>query len=76
MRVRPEAVGIYQLEGATFCLECVRFMNVAVHEYRRSTVVSALAAIGTFDGVVNRRCRTWSFQLLPELRYEVLHPMC
>jgi hypothetical protein len=44
--------------------------------HRRSTVVSALAAIGTFDGVVDRRCRTWSFQLLPQLRYEVLHPMC
>jgi hypothetical protein len=51
-------------------------MNVAMDEHRRSPVVSALAAIGTFDGVVDRRCRTWSFQLLPQLRHEVLHPMC
>src|ERR1700753_2103120 len=57
---RSQANGIYQLEGATFCLERVRFMNVAVHEHRRSAVVSALAATGTFDGVVDRRCRTWS----------------
>jgi hypothetical protein len=50
-------------------------MNVAMHEHRRPTVISALAAIGTFDGVIDRRCRTWSFQLRPELRYEVPHPM-